>query len=49
MRYLSLGEALELHRRIIEQAEGITGLRDLGGFESAITQPRAAFEGEEGA
>ena len=31
MRYISLSEVLELHRRIIEESGGSTGLRDLGG------------------
>ena len=47
MRYLTLGEVLELHRRIIEQTGGSPGLRDLGGLESAIAQPRMTFEGED--
>ena len=29
MRYISLSEVLELHRRIIEESGGSTGLRDL--------------------
>ena len=47
MRYLTLGEVLELHRRIIEQTGGPSGLRDLGGLESAVAQPRMTFEGED--
>ncbi len=34
MRYISLSEVLELHRRIIEESGGSTGLRDLGGLAS---------------
>ncbi|GIW83434.1 MAG: hypothetical protein KatS3mg105_5241 [Gemmatales bacterium] len=30
MRYLTLGELIELHRRIIEQSGGAGGIRDLG-------------------
>ena len=45
MRYLSLGEVLELHRRVVAQAGGATGLRDLGALESAVAQPRATFGG----
>ena len=46
MRYLTLGEVLALHRQVIEASGGISGLRDLGGLESAIAQPRMSF-GEE--
>ena len=45
MRYLSLAEALELHRLVIAQAGGADGLRDLAGLESAVAQPRATFDG----
>lgn len=47
MRYLTLIEVLELHRRIIEQFSGASGIRDLGLLESAIAQPRMTFGGEE--
>ena len=47
MRYISLSEVLELHRRIIEESGGSTGLRDLGGLESAIAQPRMTFGGRD--
>ena len=43
MRYISLSEVLELHRRIIEESGGSTGLRDLGGLDSAIAQPRIRY------
>lgn len=39
MRWLSLGEVLELHRRLIEQSLGMHGLRDLGLLESSLAQP----------
>ena len=45
MRYLTLSEVLELHRLIIDQSGGATGIRDLGGLESAIAQPRMTFAG----
>jgi death on curing protein len=47
MRYLSLPEVLELHRRVIEQSGGSLGIRDFGALESAIAQPRMAFGGED--
>jgi death-on-curing protein len=47
LRYLSLAEVLELHRRIAARAGGVGSVRDLGGLESAIAQPRATFGGED--
>lgn len=47
MRYLTLKEALELHRRIIEQSGGSTGIRDIGLLESALAQPFMTFGGED--
>jgi death-on-curing protein len=45
MRYLSLGEVVDLHRAILEHSGGSTGIRDLGLLESALAQPRASFGG----
>ncbi|MCU0550844.1 MAG: Fic family protein [Leptolyngbya sp. Prado105] len=47
MRYLTLAEVLELHRRIIEQSGGALGIRDVGLLESAIAQPRMTFGGDD--
>jgi death-on-curing protein len=47
MRHLSLGELIELHRRIIEQSGGADGIRDLGLAESALAQPQMSFGGDE--
>jgi death-on-curing protein len=47
MRYLTLGELIELHRRIIEQSGGADGVRDLGLTESALAQPQMTFGGTE--
>ena len=47
MRYLSLTEVIELHRRVVDQSGGASGLRDIGGLESAIAQPRMTFGGED--
>lgn len=46
MRFLTLIEVLELHRRIIEQSSGASGIRDVGLLKSAIAQPRMTFDGE---
>jgi death-on-curing protein len=47
MRYLSLDEVLELHRRLLATSGGGEGLRDGGALESAISQPQATFGGSE--
>ncbi|HEX6864886.1 MAG TPA: type II toxin-antitoxin system death-on-curing family toxin, partial [Thermoanaerobaculia bacterium] len=47
MRYLTLEEVLELHRRVIEESGGSSGLRDLNALESALAQPRMTFGGED--
>ena len=47
MRYLSLTEILELHRRVVRQSGGSQGIRDIGGVESAIAQPRQTFDGQD--
>ena len=45
MRYLTLGEVVALHRAILEDSGGASGIRDLGALESALAQPRATFGG----
>ena len=45
MRYLTLGEVVDLHRRVLEQSGGASGIRDLGLLQSALTQPAATFDG----
>lgn len=47
MRYLSLGEVLELHRRVIAATGGASELRDLRALESAVAQPRMTFGGDD--
>jgi death-on-curing protein len=47
MRYLSLAEVLDLHRRIIAQSGSANGIRELGGIESALAQPQMTFDGNE--
>lgn len=47
MRYLSLAEVIELHRRVVAQSGGAAEIRDLGGIESAIAQPQMTFAGQE--
>jgi death-on-curing protein len=45
MRYLSLGEVVDLHQALLDQTGGAHGIRHLGGLESALAQPRATFGG----
>ena len=45
MRYLTLGEVLALHTRILAQSGGRPGIRDFGGIVSAVSQPRASVGG----
>ena len=47
MRYLTVTEVLDLHRRLIEQSGGSRGLRDRGVLVSAVRQPQMQFGGEE--
>ncbi len=47
MRYLTVGEVLEVYRRVMQQSGGLAGIRDLGGLESAVAQPRMTFGGLE--
>jgi death-on-curing protein len=45
MRYLTLGEVVELHRRLLQVTGGAPGIRDFGALESAVAQPKATFGG----
>lgn len=47
MRYLTLPEVLDLHRRVMEQSGGSQLVRDLGALTSIVAQPRMTFEGRD--
>lgn len=47
IRYLSLEEVLELHRIALQQTGRLDGVRDLGGLESAVVQPKMTFGGQD--
>ena len=47
MRFLTLNEVLELHRRLIHLFGGSSGIRDSDALKSALAQPRMTFGGEE--
>lgn len=44
--FLTLAEAIEIHRDQIDRYGGRVGLRDLGLLESALAQPEASFAGK---
>ncbi|MBI3634715.1 MAG: type II toxin-antitoxin system death-on-curing family toxin [Candidatus Rokubacteria bacterium] len=45
MRYVTLAEVVELHRRLLQATGGAPSIRDLAALESAVAQPRATFDG----
>ena len=45
MRYLTVGEVVELHRLVLGATGDAPGIRDLAALESAIAQPKATFAG----
>ena len=47
MRYLTMAEVVELHRRLLQATGGASGIRDFGALESAIAQPKATFAGRD--
>jgi death-on-curing protein len=47
VRYLTLNEVLELYSRIMAQAGQTPVITNLGALESAVTQPRMTFGGQD--
>lgn len=47
MRYLSLGQLLDMYLRIMEETGGAAGVRDWIGLRSALAQPRVTFRGKD--
>ena len=47
MRYLTLGELLELHQQLIERYGGSAGIHSLEALEAVLAQPRMTFAGED--
>jgi death-on-curing protein len=45
MRYLSVENVIELHRLVVAGSGGASGLRDMNGLESAVSEPLMTFEG----
>jgi death-on-curing protein len=44
-RFLSLDEALAIHRDMIARYGGVPGIRDMGLLESALGMPQATYDG----
>lgn len=47
MRYLTPGQVLFIHARLIAETGGEHGIRDLGLLQSAVARPQAVFEGHD--
>ncbi|MFH1113209.1 MAG: type II toxin-antitoxin system death-on-curing family toxin [Pseudomonadota bacterium] len=47
MRFLSLHNVIQLHKRIIAQSGGVEGILDLGLLESALGQCKITFGGQD--
>jgi death-on-curing protein len=45
VRYVSLAEVLDLHRRVVGASGGSLAIRDLGALKAAVAQPHLTFEG----
>lgn len=45
-KFLEIAEVLDIHQILIEQLGGMSGVRDEGLLESALSQPKASFFGE---
>ncbi|MDR4494430.1 MAG: type II toxin-antitoxin system death-on-curing family toxin [Nitrospirales bacterium] len=47
MRYLTIGEVLDLYHQVMQHTGGAVGVRDLNALASAIAQPGMTFDGAE--
>ena len=47
MRFLTLGEVLALHRRILVESNGRPGVRDLAAVASGVSQPQVSVDGND--
>lgn len=47
MKYLSPEQVLFIHSRLIDATGGIHGVRDLELLQSALSRPKATFEGKD--
>jgi death-on-curing protein len=44
--FVSVGDAITIHRRMVDEFGGDSGLRDRGLLESALAMPKAMFDGD---
>ncbi len=44
--FVSVGDAITIHRRMVDDFGGDSGLRDQGPLESAVAMPKAKFGGD---
>lgn len=47
MQLLTLDQVIKLHKRVIEQSGGATGIRNQEGLESAVAQPLMSYADHE--
>ena len=47
IQYLTLGQVLFLHLRLIEQSGGTSGIRDQKALDSALAQPKMTFDSKD--
>jgi death-on-curing protein len=46
LTFVSVGDAITIHRRMVDEFGGDSGLRDRGLLESALAMPKAMFGGD---
>jgi death-on-curing protein len=47
MKFINIFQVLELHKHLLDEFGGISGVRDFGALESALAQPEMTFGGED--
>ena len=47
MNWITLGELLLIHARVIDETGGVRGVINVGGLESALARPFSSFGGTE--
>lgn len=47
MKYLTAGQVLFIHSRLIDETGGSHGIRDVGLLQSAVSRPKATFGGKD--
>jgi death-on-curing protein len=47
MKFINIFQVLELHKHLLDEFGGISGVRAFGALESALAQPEMSFGGED--